>query len=542
MLDIKVSLTNYGTSGEFSFDIQNAWMNEINYDLYVAPDGDDSNGGLSPDDPLRTIALATYRIASDNLNPKTVHVAEGDYSQALNNQMFPISLKSNTSLVGDNIDTKIFHDDSIFTRTIYCTNQKNNVVIRNLTFRADEIIDNVLFNSSNNQNIIFENLDISNINFLERGAIDTYKADSVVYRNILFHNNCSEKMAGIYHDKYNSKLENCVFTDNFSSGFLSYTALQFIASEYGIIENCIFKNNSNDDPEFVLILMSYAQFCNPTLHIKNSIITENNTPSSFVMACSSTDPIGDIFITNNTFADNIAQKSPLSVGGNVLCSNNIMWDDTPYEIFMWDLSAYGIVSTLDLQYNDIKDSINGVWNQNGANIVHWLDGNIDADPQFTGTGDFPYYLSSTSPCIDSGTPDTTGLHLPWLDVAGNPRVYGGRIDMGALEWQGYSVDPDTNVVNNLYFFKNTPNPFKDQTMISFTSLDYDRVIEYTLSIYNSRGQLVQRFYGPDEHFWVINEIVWDGKDMDGNITAPGVYFYSLEFEDTAVVRKMVKLH
>jgi len=117
-----------------------------------------------------------------------------------------------------------------------------------------------------------------------------------------------------------------------------------------------------------------------------------------------------------------------------------------------------------------------------------------------------------------------------------------RIYMGALEWQGYSVDPDTNVVNNLYFFKNTPNPFKDQTMISFTSLDYDRVIEYTLSIYNSRGQLVQRFYGPDEHFWAINEIVWDGKDMDGNITAPGVYFYSLEFEDTAVVRKMVKLH
>ncbi|MCD6329099.1 MAG: T9SS type A sorting domain-containing protein [Candidatus Cloacimonetes bacterium] len=150
-------------------------------------------------------------------------------------------------------------------------------------------------------------------------------------------------------------------------------------------------------------------------------------------------------------------------------------------------------------------------------------------------------MSSTSPCIDAGTPDTTGLHLPWLDVAGNPRVYGGRIDMGGLEWQGYSVDPDTNVVNNLYYFKNSPNPFKNETMISFTSLDYDRVRDYTLSIYNSRGQLVRRFHGPEEHFWAINEIVWNGKDMDGNDTAPGVYFYAIEYENTAVVRKMVKL-
>ena len=96
-------------------------------------------------------------------------------------------------------------------------------------------------------------------------------------------------------------------------------------------------------------------------------------------------------------------------------------------------------------------------------------------------------------------------------------------------------------VSLTYYFRNTPNPFKDQTTISFTSLDYDRVREYILSIYNSRGQLVRRFYGPDEHFWAINEIVWNGKDMDGNDTAPGVYFYAIEYEDTAVVRKMVRL-
>jgi hypothetical protein len=527
--------------GEFSFDIQHAWMEEINHDLYVAPNGDDNNSGLSPDEPLKTIALATYRIANDSLNPKVAHVAEGNYSKGLNDQLYPISMKSNTSLIGENIDTKIICDDSLFNNIIYIYNKKRNVEINNFSFEATETCENGIKNFRDNYNITFENLQFNDMIFRYGSPIKSYTADLVIYKNILIHNNDSNVVGGIEHDKYNATLKNCIFTDNYAHGVYSYI-LKLCLSEYGTVENCIFDNNSNNRDDITLLGLGYHQFCNPTLEVKNSVISNNSTPSVAVLNCHSTDPMGDVFITNNTFSGNEAQRAALSVGGNVEISNNIMWDDnTPSEIFAWDLSAYGIISTLDIQYNDIKDSIDGVWNQNGANIVHWLDGNIGADPQFTGTGDYPYYLSSTSPCIDAGTPDTSGLHLPWLDIAGSPRIYGGRIDMGALEWQGYSVDPDTNVVNYLYFFKNTPNPFKDQTTISFTSLDYGRVREYILSIYNTRGQLIRRFYGPDEHFWTINEIVWDGKDMDGNITAPGVYFYSLEFEDTAIVRKMVKV-
>ncbi len=535
-------ICNYGYSGEFLFDIQNVWMEEINHDLYVAPDGDDNNSGLSPDDPLKTIALATYRIANDSLSPKVVHVAEGIYSKIINDQLFPISMKSNTSLIGENIDTKIIHDDDFFSTTVFSTNMKKNISIINFTFWAECTINNVIYSSKGkNKNYKFENLKFNDI-ICENGSIFYINySDSVLYKNLLFNNIQTNWVNSILHWKYNAKIENCVFSNNYSHGVFSFI-LKINAHEYGKIKNCIFDNNSNNNADITLFILSYDQFCNPTLEVRNSVISNNSTPSVSIMSCSSTDPMGDVFITNNTFSGNEAQRAALTVGGNVEISNNIMWNDnTPAEIFVWDLSNYGIISTLNLQYNDIKNGEDGVWNEHNANIVNWLDGNIDDYPQFTGTGDYPYYLSSTSPCIDAGTPDTTGLHLPWVDVAGNPRIYGGRIDMGALEWQGYSVDPDTNVVNNLYFFKNTPNPFKDQTTISFTSLDYDRVREYQVSIYNSRGQLVRRFYGPDEHFWAINEIVWYGKDMDGNITAPGVYFCSLEFEDTAVVRKIVKL-
>jgi hypothetical protein len=59
-------------------------------------------------------------------------------------------------------------------------------------------------------------------------------------------------------------------------------------------------------------------------------------------------------------------------------------------------------------------------------------GNIAANPQFAGTGD--YHLLSGSPCINGGT------NLPWmltaLDLDGNPRILpvGGVVDMGCYEF------------------------------------------------------------------------------------------------------------
>jgi len=37
------------------------------------------------------------------------------------------------------------------------------------------------------------------------------------------------------------------------------------------------------------------------------------------------------------------------------------------------------------------------------------------------------------------------------------------------------------------------------------------------------------------------EIYWDGTDEQGKQVAPGTYFYKLEYDGNAVVRKMVKI-
>ena len=69
-------------------------------------------------------------------------------------------------------------------------------------------------------------------------------------------------------------------------------------------------------------------------------------------------------------------------------------------------------------------------------------GNITNNPRFVNVAAGDYHLQATSPCINAGT------HQNWMigatDLDGNPRLYaGGRVDMGAYEYQGMSLWSNT---------------------------------------------------------------------------------------------------
>jgi len=87
---------------------------------------------------------------------------------------------------------------------------------------------------------------------------------------------------------------------------------------------------------------------------------------------------------------------------------------------------------------------------NSSSIVNWLEGNLDTIPYFTNSDIQDYTLQWASPCVDAGTlelPD--GIVLPEYDLAGNPRIAGGTIDMGAFELQPdvvFEYDMDWNLV------------------------------------------------------------------------------------------------
>jgi hypothetical protein len=69
-----------------SVSIAQGYIDIIDSDLYVAPQGDNSNSGITPDSPFKTIAYAMQRISSNQANPHTIHLASGLYSPSDNNQ------------------------------------------------------------------------------------------------------------------------------------------------------------------------------------------------------------------------------------------------------------------------------------------------------------------------------------------------------------------------------------------------------------------------------------------------------------------------
>ena len=88
-----------------------------------------------------------------------------------------------------------------------------------------------------------------------------------------------------------------------------------------------------------------------------------------------------------------------------------------------------------------------------------------------------------------------------------------------------------NLPTNYSLSQNYPNPFNPSTVISFTLPTRS---EYTLSIYNVTGQVVQTFSGVEEAGTV--DLTWEAGQL-----ASGVYFYRLQAGNFTDTKKMVLL-
>ena len=182
-------INNVHYPGSFTFDIQHNWLETVNHDLYVATDGDDSNSGLTPNEPLRTIVWALHKIESDSLNPKTVFVAEGTYSGSLNGQIFPLGIKSYVSLIGENISTILLNDTNI-TEMIVSSNYFHDYCIEN--FAVHSLNDNtnvILLIWEDNRNITLKNIIIEDCISNDHQISFVYKTSDILYENVIFRNN-----------------------------------------------------------------------------------------------------------------------------------------------------------------------------------------------------------------------------------------------------------------------------------------------------------------------------------------------------------------
>lgn len=423
----------------FSFDILNtAGHQEINQDLYVAPWGSDDNSGTSPQDPFQTIFKASYMIASDSQNPKTIYLAEGVYSQSLNNQMLPAPVKTNTSLLGVSEELTIIDGDGQFAGVIPPFHSEN-TSISQITFRNSR----AGIGAANNSNASMTNLRIHD---LEDEGIVLQKNTNTEIRNVHIDNVSGRIATGIIVDTSKQLLEmDNVSIRNVSSDHFMRAVYIGGWGDINInrlsITNC--SNNNNDEFAANAIMQispsSYAQRLK--VNITNSLFADNYQAYGiqhmmFVIGLNES-----VTFQNCTFAGNLGGRSVLGVAGTVDLINNIFWNpDLPYEIELPFLEN-GSATNLTLEHNNIRGGANGLLIESANYTIDWVGENQDADPIFRGRTDHPYSLLQDSPMIDTGSSHPSGIELGWYDLAANERYFDGdgdgrvRIDIGAYEYQ-----------------------------------------------------------------------------------------------------------
>jgi FlgD Ig-like domain len=513
---------------DISMNIQNVLFEPVSADIFVSPNGNNSNNGLTADDPIQSINLAYSMIESDSLNPHTIHLSEGIYLPGLNDQKYPIQTRGYISLIGESVENTIL--DAEYTETIlYQTHSNYNFSIENMTIKHGENRE-----SGNNYNFEF-------ITFLSNN-------DSIYFNNLVF-SECSMQetrlSAAIRAYRVNAVFNNIDVSNNQSYGFAWDNADTSVIKRC-LISNCKLSNNEALPLESIFMMHFGGATTGPLLNqitIINTEITNNvsyysdwpRTPVAMLIQNSKV-----VNIINCTIGHNEAPSGSSAItaqeGPTINIYNSILYGDTDREIYLENTSSQPC--SLYVTNSLLEGS---QWNVGliGNNFIDWDENtSLNENPLWVNTGDYPFQLATGSPCIDAGTLDLpAGIELPEFDLAGNPRIYGNTIDMGAYEWQGVEAEEDDIIVINETRISNFPNPFNPNTTIK---LELAEAGKTELAIYNVKGQKVKTLIDAFTNKGTF-ETNWNGKDEKGKSVSSGQYVVKLQQNGKETATKIMLL-
>ncbi len=174
----------------FTFDILKSVVEQFDYDLYVSPNGNNTNSGVSPSEPLGTINYAFSRILADSLNHHTIYLLDGIYSPSLNDEVFPIGMVSYVTLLGTSVSEVVLDAE-----------ENSSVMV----FDVDKDIE-------------VQNIFITGGSDNKGGGIFCSSSSPILKNIIITDNRASYGGGGIYcFDNSSPSLENVTITDNSAS-------------------------------------------------------------------------------------------------------------------------------------------------------------------------------------------------------------------------------------------------------------------------------------------------------------------------------------
>ncbi len=517
--------TDYNTSpiDNLTYSANYGKIESVNTDLYVSPVGDNGNSGLSPEHPLKNIAYALLKIQSDTLHPKTIYLAEGVYSPSLTDEKLPFCFKSHVYITGAGRGLSIIDAESKSCLGLFPFGEKR-LKLSHFAFRYGNGHRQPLFSaggffSYTNDYCSLDSIDFSNNRAWEVSAASFSVTDSVFVNNCLFENNKGVRTLQISNSyrKYDTHFE---------------------------VTSTILRNNSPDSTDLIhlpIFIFGLEPLLNGNGFIHgnfvNSQITDNisnhnsKIPSTFGIAANRN---ATMTIVNATIGNNLSldeyNGSALGVGASSVAKvyNSILYGNYPYQAHLIN-DEFDLRNSLYVYNSVIQDGIGGINDLGSYNFVHYDSSNIDQDPLWHLAGDYPYALTGLSPCIDAGTLDLPeGIVLPTTDLAGNPRIWGGSVDIGAYEYYPVGISSGhQSDENKRKYLSAFPNPFGPNIQISAHCPYKGRLV---IRVYDSKGMLVKTLVEVQTQGGT-SEIKWNGMDEYRQTLPGGAYHIVMQVDD-----------
>ncbi len=211
-----------------------------------------------------------------------------------------------------------------------------------------------------------------------------------------------------------------IFQDTASTLFASYSVSSVN------VKNSKFSSNR-------INRLSYNNFegNKPSLIYSDCVFDNNQSSSNLYLFY--VDYIDTIFFTNCTFAENNDQE--FGVGVIDILTNIILRKEPPpnYLPMSFSLKYYFSYSLLDYPSCFSLPS----------NVTCGPNNLFNLDPQFRDTANHDYSLLPCSPLINAGSNAAASGIL--TDIAGNPRIQGGTVDIGAYESPAFALAAEPQV-------------------------------------------------------------------------------------------------
>jgi hypothetical protein len=303
------------------------------------------------------------------------------------------------------------------------------------------------------------------------------------------------------------------------------------------ISNCVFFENSSDLWTGCMTISNGS-----TGTLSNCLFAYNSAGTGSSGAMGSTNSASIDYINCTFVANSAANGGGIALRRSSTANfiNTIFWGNSPDQISLNTLTD-STPCRLFMNYCDIEYGLDSIRLMDTISVVHWGNGNINAQPMFEDILNEDFSLSSMSPCIGIGI-DTIQVEGVWYfcpesDLMGNsrPNPMGTMPDMGAIE----SPLPDTtSSINHKLFGEDIsnmrafPNPFSLATTIEY-ELNESGIIQ--LDIYNCFGELNKQLYSGYQNKG-NHQVTINCADL-----VPGLYFCTVKTQTGIYFIKMVRM-